>query len=292
MLRKIEIAVEHDIGEIVQVALDQIHQQKRDIVKHVDAGHRVVELDAVERRRAILEQADIAKVKIAVTAPHGAAVVSPIEKRGDFGQAFPRGRGQSIDRTMVEGRIALDEIVDVARDRLRHRCTAATGRGFGLGVERRDRVGQVPHHQRRQLLFVRQCREEAIVGKATHLEYPLHCRARAVEGQPPVGIARDRPHIEIERGRGTAVEREFAPAIFFAQGRRRIIEIGKPCGAFQLVDALADQKDVGNMRVDPLDRDAGFAVTGRVGQKGDDFVLVGHPDSFALISRADGGSAN
>ena len=52
-----EIAVEHDIGGAVQAALDQIHEQKSEIVEHVDGGELWIELDGVEQHRLAVDAA-------------------------------------------------------------------------------------------------------------------------------------------------------------------------------------------------------------------------------------------
>ena len=44
----VEVAIGDEIGEIGKAAMPQIHQQKGEVVEHVDGGDLVVELDAVE----------------------------------------------------------------------------------------------------------------------------------------------------------------------------------------------------------------------------------------------------
>src|SRR5208283_3784713 len=60
----VEIAVEHQIGEFAVSLVDQVHQQKGQIVEHVDRGYRVVEFNRVEQRRLAVEEADIAQMQI------------------------------------------------------------------------------------------------------------------------------------------------------------------------------------------------------------------------------------
>ena len=50
-----------------QVTVQQIHDEKRDVVQHVDAGQLVVELDAIEEHRLAPGQEDVPKVEISVT---------------------------------------------------------------------------------------------------------------------------------------------------------------------------------------------------------------------------------
>ena len=64
----------------------EIHQQKGEIVKHVDAGQRVGEFEAVEQGRLAIEQADVAQMQIAVAAPHLAGRPAHFEQRVRGGQ--------------------------------------------------------------------------------------------------------------------------------------------------------------------------------------------------------------
>src|ERR1700730_13693608 len=52
----------------LQSACPQIHQKKREIVKHVARGDRLIEFDRIEQERPVLDQHDVAQVKIAMTA--------------------------------------------------------------------------------------------------------------------------------------------------------------------------------------------------------------------------------
>ena len=59
----------------------QIHQQKCQIVEHVDAGERVIEFEAIEEGRLTLEQADVPQVKITVAMAHLAGSATAVEER-------------------------------------------------------------------------------------------------------------------------------------------------------------------------------------------------------------------
>ncbi len=48
-LAAVEVAVEHAIGKMPEPAMLQIHQQKREVIEHVDAGEGLVELEAIEQ---------------------------------------------------------------------------------------------------------------------------------------------------------------------------------------------------------------------------------------------------
>ena len=57
-----KVAVEHDIGRLRQLALEQVHQQKSEIVKHVARADDVAEFDGVEQHWPAVDQRDIAEV--------------------------------------------------------------------------------------------------------------------------------------------------------------------------------------------------------------------------------------
>jgi len=64
-----KIAVENFVGAVPVSAKFEIHQQEGNIVQHVDDRDIIVELDVVEQHRLATDQADFARVEIAVTAP-------------------------------------------------------------------------------------------------------------------------------------------------------------------------------------------------------------------------------
>src|SRR5208283_5702620 len=71
-----QIAVEQPVGGGAKVARLEIHQQKRKIVELVPAGDVVGKLDRVEQDRLAVDERDVAKVQVAVTAanaPRGSA---------------------------------------------------------------------------------------------------------------------------------------------------------------------------------------------------------------------------
>ena len=63
-----KVAVEHDIGRLRQLALEEVHQQKGEIVEHVARADDGAEFDGIEQDRLAVDQHDIAEVKIAVDA--------------------------------------------------------------------------------------------------------------------------------------------------------------------------------------------------------------------------------
>src|SRR5262249_4150913 len=58
LVAAIEIAVEDEVGEAPEPAMREVHQQEGEVVEYVDGGERRIELDAVERNRAAIDEAD------------------------------------------------------------------------------------------------------------------------------------------------------------------------------------------------------------------------------------------
>ncbi len=67
---RLEIGVEHGVGVRAQPALAEIHQQKGEIVEHIDGGEPVVELDRVEQDGRAVDLDDVAQMQIAVAVAH------------------------------------------------------------------------------------------------------------------------------------------------------------------------------------------------------------------------------
>ena len=66
--RRGKISVQDHIGRAIQAAFDQIHEQKRQIVKHVARGDDGIEFQRVERDGLAVDNRDIAEMKVAVAA--------------------------------------------------------------------------------------------------------------------------------------------------------------------------------------------------------------------------------
>ena len=58
----------------------QIHQQKREVIEHVDAGEAFVELEAIEQGRLSAKKTDIAEMQIAVTMAYFARRTPAVEQ--------------------------------------------------------------------------------------------------------------------------------------------------------------------------------------------------------------------
>src|ERR1700738_2976624 len=66
----------------------QIHQQKCEVIEDVDAGERLRELQAVEQGGPAVDEADVAKMQIAVATAHLAGRAAPVEQSRNCRQPF------------------------------------------------------------------------------------------------------------------------------------------------------------------------------------------------------------
>ena len=70
LVARVEIAVEDQVGIGARSAVPQVHQQEADVVEDVGRRHALVELEAVEQRRLAVDEADVAKMQVAMAAAH------------------------------------------------------------------------------------------------------------------------------------------------------------------------------------------------------------------------------
>jgi hypothetical protein len=75
------------------VPTPEIHEKERQVVEDVGASDLIVELDAVEQRRAAIEQDDVAKVKVAVALADESRVAPAVQQC-----AMPVERAASLAR--------------------------------------------------------------------------------------------------------------------------------------------------------------------------------------------------
>ena len=71
-MRLREIAVEHHIRGGREIAGDEIHQQKGQVVQDIAGGDHRVELDGVEQDRLAVDECDIAEMQVAMQAANKA----------------------------------------------------------------------------------------------------------------------------------------------------------------------------------------------------------------------------
>ena len=87
--------------------LAEIHQQKGDIVEHVDGGEPVVELDGIEQGGRAIDLDDIAQMQIAVAVAHIAASRPRLEQRREHGEPHPAGAREVDYRLARQSNISM-----------------------------------------------------------------------------------------------------------------------------------------------------------------------------------------
>ena len=180
-----EIAVEHDIRGLGQAALEQVHQQEGEIVKHVAGRDDVAELDGVEQHRFAVDQHDVAEMKVAVDAADQAAAAAVAQQRHD---ALVGGAARFPERVDFGGRknfrVFLERLsvfVDIGADRFDPRLRLGSLRCMGCGDGAAERIGE------RVVDFPCQMIERARLIEAVHLDRPFD--RRAVPADREVAVA-------------------------------------------------------------------------------------------------------
>src|SRR5690242_14706113 len=103
-LRLDQIAVEHDVCGCPESALDQIHQQKSQVVEYVACCDAIVEFDRVEQDGLAVDQRHITEVQVAVTAAHQTRALAGLQQRFDAIKCVASGGGhgpQVIERKKI-----------------------------------------------------------------------------------------------------------------------------------------------------------------------------------------------
>src|SRR6185312_2728557 len=123
-------------------------------------------------------------------------------------------------------------------------------RYFCSGMEFRDDVAKLHHQPWVQLPLSGQMVEQRVIAEACHFQHRLDERAIAIPFETAIRRARQSAHGAIKHRRGAAIELELRAAEALALGERRIIEKRQLQRALHLEDAIADQKNDRDMRID------------------------------------------
>src|SRR6516225_10483655 len=79
--RQVKISVEKPVCAFTVTAMHHVHQQERQIVEHIDRREVLRKFKAVKQCGTTIEQADIAKVQVAVTAAYPSSIAATIKQR-------------------------------------------------------------------------------------------------------------------------------------------------------------------------------------------------------------------
>ena len=252
--RDIEIAIVNTVGGSLFSNPPQIHQQKGEIVEHVDAGQVVVEFQAIEQNRIALEQADIAQMQVAVTVPQPACLrarVEPaslaFERRPAIGKKRHRSlilRQQGICKPLFIGFLGVSQ------------CGAAglVLPHFGMCVKRRNMRRQRVQHLRFERAAIGEPIEQQLLFEASHFDNRVYRFASIGESETAILVAHYFADSAIDLRRSPSIEGVFSLAIMQSQRRRRESRYGSRTAFFSLKTRSLYRKNDRNMRFDPLRR--------------------------------------
>ena len=141
-----EIAVEHGVGRNPVAATPQIHQQESKIVKHVDGGDLLAELDGIEEFRLAPLHDDVAAMHVAMAMAHQAALAAfgqqpALQAQGGF---VERVELQRIIRPEDVGRVdeGLGELCAETAHDVEALHIASRGKSMGPGGHCREPGGE------------------------------------------------------------------------------------------------------------------------------------------------------
>ena len=200
--------------------------------------------------------------------------------------ARPQGAFEAVDLHRLEPggpRPAQDP--DIGLDEPGHHGgPAAVGTLLGPVVEFGDMRAQRIKQRRRQRSAPGHAVEQVLRREPPHHDDVIGDLVIRPPGPPPpqtpVFAAADRPHFEIERRRGAAVEPEFGAAGGKPKRERREVEIGVFDRALQLVGVGPGKEHQRAVRFDDLHRRGAGRIRRGIAQKRHNLVLfVAHPAS-------------
>ncbi len=77
--RPLQVRVEEATGQIDSSAIVEIHDRERDLVHHINPAHRLVEFDAIENDKLVVDARDVVEMQVAVALADEAFLAPPQE---------------------------------------------------------------------------------------------------------------------------------------------------------------------------------------------------------------------
>ena len=236
-------------------ALAEIHQQKGEIVEHVDGGEPVVELDGVEQDRRAVDLDDVAQMQIAVAVAHIAAPRPRLEQRRERGEPLAARRARSIAASRGndvgiggEGPAALSrEHVGERRHGLVRREHPVGG-----GVEGGDGRSEARHRRQVEPPLACHAVKELRLVEAAHAQHPFDRLPLAAKPEGAAFAEGYREDLKIKLGRGAPVDAKLVQAGRAPLLKRRKVEKRVFDRPLHLVGEGAGQKNHGSMGLDTL----------------------------------------
>ena len=146
--RELAVVGEERIAELGVAQPLEVHGEERHVRQHIAVSEPVVELEAVEDARSVVEHEDVLGLQVAVAVPGVTGVDALVEEDGTTGEVLA---GQPCDPgSLLVADDAVGELVDLGdRPLPQLGVRGVTGRGIDLGrpvgggVEGGDDVGDL-----------------------------------------------------------------------------------------------------------------------------------------------------
>ncbi len=242
----LQIGVEKAVGEPRQLAVEQVHDQERDLVHDIDPPERLVELDAVERRRLAVDERDVAQVQVAVALANEPPGLARLEARAQARVLVPGPATQALELGHVGvGADQRLDLVEILRCRRQNRLRRAEGprriRARDPRVEGGDAARQRVDLGRAERAGLHHAAEQRVLPEAAHLDRVVDRLAVAADSRVHLA-ARQRHHLEVELRRGAAVQPQLLLAIEVSCLQRAEIEKAEIDRLLELVGIVAGEQ--------------------------------------------------
>lgn len=213
LIRDLQISVEDYVGMIARPMAIEIHQQKCQIVKHIDTGESVVEFDGIKENRPVREYYDVVQMKIAVTSPDMSIPLTFVQDRRQFSKQPERFPFVPVDRCRTEWPVRRSEDRGVFRNDFADPRGAAKFRcDLGRVMKFSDGLRELRRHLTREAACVGHLFQEIFLIEPAHHDDPIHCRlvfSICPKLKRAMFISNDREDVEIKIGRRATVDRQF-----------------------------------------------------------------------------------
>ena len=103
---ELEVVTAEALGEVGPFEPFQVHGQEGDVVERVEVAQRVVELQAVEHPRPVVQAEDVVRDQIAVTVDDATTGDSIDEQRPPPGQVTAGSLDRLVEQVLVQNRVS------------------------------------------------------------------------------------------------------------------------------------------------------------------------------------------
>ena len=177
----------------------EVHQQKGEIVEHVDRREFVGKFDAIERRRRAVDDADVAQGQIAMATARLAPRMARVEQRAVRLQQRAQPRVMGLYIAARRRRKVAQALLVEQHDAAHRLAPAAFPDHFRLVVKGGDFSREPFDDLRRQRAPRGEGFEQRAIVETAHFDNGVDEFARAIERESAIRLAGDAPRAKIER---------------------------------------------------------------------------------------------